>query len=42
LRRELLLEHWTLDGTRLRAFSAARERFVPGEQGNVSQGRKWT
>jgi len=32
-REELLLEHWTLEGERLRAFSAARERFEPFSSG---------
>lgn len=38
-RREYLLEHWTVEGVRLRAFSGDRERFVPFEDGSYTQGR---
>lgn len=37
---ELLLEHWTVEGERLQAFSAARERFVPFVKGSWVLGDK--
>lgn len=39
-RREYRLEHWTVEGVRLRAFSGDRERFVSFEEGNWTQGRR--
>ncbi len=35
--RELVVEQWTIEGKRLRAYAGQRERFDPGEYGNYTE-----
>lgn len=35
--RELLVEQWTIEGERLRAYAGRRDRFAPGEYGNFTE-----